>query len=391
MNKSNTELIITDSYYKEWIKDIERRFHQQQIKAAIHINSDKIEFYWSIGRDICQMQFEKRYGSAIITALSRDLRAVIPEVKGLTPGGLYYCKRFYALYSGIFEKLPQLEEVSIRANEQKSTRCQTKVPQLGEIFKPLHTISTDNTLPLNIFAIPWGHHKVIIDRFENEPQKALFYATKTLEHSWSRATLLNMIGEEGKANGLYERQGKAVNNFPSTMPLPTGDLACELINDPLNLSFVKLRESYNEQSLKDALVRHVNQLLMTIGSGFAYMGREYLLSVAGKEQFSDLLFYNTRLHAYVVVEVKVSEFESSYLGQLSGYMSIVNHVLKTEIDQPTIGILICRSKNNIFAQYCLEGYNQPIAITAYEGIQILPDNFNDTLPSIDELEAELEK
>ena len=337
------------------------------------------------------MQFEKRYGSAIITALSRDLRAVIPEVKGLTPGGLYYCKRFYALYSGIFEKLPQLEEVSIRANEQKSTRCQTKVPQLGEIFKPLHTISTDNTLPLNIFAIPWGHHKVIIDRFENEPQKALFYATKTLEHSWSRATLLNMIGEEGKANRLYERQGKAVNNFPSTMPLPTGDLACELINDPLNLSFVKLRESYNEQSLKDALVRHVNQLLMTIGSGFAYMGREYLLSVAGKEQFSDLLFYNTRLHAYVVVEVKVSEFESSYLGQLSGYMSIVNHVLKTEIDQPTIGILICRSKNNIFAQYCLEGYNQPIAITAYEGIQILPDNFNDTLPSIDELEAELEK
>ena len=337
------------------------------------------------------MQFEKRYGSAIITALSRDLRAVIPEVKGLTPGGLYYCKRFYALYSGIFEKLPQLEEVSIHANEQKSTRCQTKVPQLGEIFKPLHTISTDNTLPLNIFAIPWGHHKVIIDRFENEPQKALFYATKTLEHSWSRATLLNMIGEEGKANGLYERQGKAVNNFPSTMPLPTGDLACELINDPLNLSFVKLRESYNEQSLKDALVRHVNQLLMTIGSGFAYMGREYLLSVAGKEQFSDLLFYNTRLHAYVVVEVKVSEFESSYLGQLSGYMSIVNHVLKTEIDQPTIGILICRSKNNIFAQYCLEGYNQPIAITAYEGIQILPDNFNDTLPSIDELEAELEK
>lgn len=130
---------------------------------------------------------------------------------------------------------------------------------------------------------------------------------------------------------------------------------------------------------------------MTIGSGFAYMGREYLLSVAGKEQFSDLLFYNTRLHAYVVVKVKVSEFESSYLGQLSGYMSIVNHVLKTEIDQPTIGILICRSKNNIFAQYCLEGYNQPIAITAYEGIQILPDNFNDTLPSIDELEAELEK
>ena len=130
---------------------------------------------------------------------------------------------------------------------------------------------------------------------------------------------------------------------------------------------------------------------MTLGSGFAYMGKEYLLSVAGKEQFSDLLFYNTRLHAYVVVEVKVTEFESSYLGQLSGYMSLVNHILKTDIDQPTIGLLICRNKNNVFAQYCLEGYNQPIAITAYEGIQILPDNFNETLPSIEDLEEELLK
>ena len=128
---------------------------------------------------------------------------------------------------------------------------------------------------------------------------------------------------------------------------------------------------------------------MSLGSGFAYMGREYLLEVAGKEQFSDLLFYNTRLHAYMVVEVKVTEFESSYLGQLSGYMSLVNHVLKPDLDQPTIWLLICRSKNSIFAQYCLEGYNQPIAITAYEGVQILPKNFNDTLPSIAELEAEM--
>ena len=164
-----------------------------------------------------------------------------------------------------------------------------------------------------------------------------------------------------------------------------------MINDPLNLSFVKLKATYDEDNLKQALVRHVNQLLMTLGSGFAYMGKEYLLSVAGKEQFSDLLFYNTRLHAYVVVEVKVTEFESSYLGQLSGYMSLVNHILKTDIDQPTIGLLICRNKNNVFAQYCLEGYNQPIAITAYEGIQILPDNFNETLPSIEDLEEELLK
>ena len=199
-----------------------------------------------------------------------------------------------------------------------------------------------------------------------------------------------MMGDKGKGNGLYERQGKAVNNFPATMPYPTGDLAAEIISDPLNMSFLKLKTKYDEHTLKQALIRHVNDLLMSLGTGFAYIRNEYLLSVAGKEQFSDLLFYNTKLHAYVVVEVKVTEFESSYLGQLSGYMSLVNHILKDEIDRPTIGLLICRSKNNVFAQYCLEGYNQPIAITAYEGIQILPENFNDTLPSIEELEAEIE-
>lgn len=392
MNKSKTEMAIVAPEYKKWVEAIETRFRQQQIKAAMHINSDKIEFYWSLGRDICEMHVEKRYGDGVINALSRDLRALLPEATGLTPVNLYYCKRFYLLYTQVFGKVPQIEEKSLPSSKSDTeTGHLQKLPQFEEIIKPLHAIVTNSSLPLNLFAIPWGHHKVLIDRFESEPQKALFYAAKTLEHSWSRATLLNMMGDKGKDNGLYERQGKAVNNFPTTMPLPTGDLARELINDPLNLSFVKLKATYDEDNLKQALVRHVNQLLMTLGSGFAYMGKEYLLSVAGKEQFSDLLFYNTRLHAYVVVEVKVTEFESSYLGQLSGYMSLVNHILKTDIDQPTIGLLICRNKNNVFAQYCLEGYNQPIAITAYEGIQILPDNFNETLPSIADLEEELLK
>lgn len=391
MSKDSLILAITDPEYKSWIHSIETRFRQQQIKAAIHVNSDKIEFYWSLGRDICEMQIEKRYGDAAIKVLSKDLQNVIPEAKGLTPGGLYYCKRFYLLYNQVFEKVPQVEEKSLpKANSSSSVQLIQKVPQLGEIFKPLHSATVQTGIfPLNIFAIPWGHHKVLIDRFEDEPQKALFYVAKTLEHSWSRATLLNMMGDKGQNNGLYERQGQAVNNFPATLELPSGDLARELFNDPLNLSFVKLKEAYDEDDLKQALVRHVNQLLMSLGSGFAYMGREYLLEVAGKEQFSDLLFYNTRMHAYVVVEVKVTEFESSYLGQLSGYMSLVNHVLKTDVDQPTIGLLVCRSKNNIFAQYCLEGYNQPIAITAYEGVQILPKNFNETLPSFEELQAEV--
>ena len=389
---SNIQLAITDPEYKQWISNIEKRFRQQQIKAAVQVNSSKIEFYWSLGRDICEMHVEERWGESVIKQLSEDLRLAIDEAKGLTPGNLYYCKRFYSLYNQLFEKVPQAGEIFHYSLKNESQRSELQiVPQVGEIFKPLHAITENRMLPLNIFAIPWGHHKIILDRYESEPMKALFYAAKTLEHSWSRAVLENMMGDKGKDNGLYERQGKAVNNFPTTMPYPTGDLAAEMISDPLNMSFLKLKTKYDEHTLKQALIRHVNDLLMSLGTGFAYIRNEYLLSVAGKEQFSDLLFYNTKLHAYVVVEVKITEFESSYLGQLSGYMSLVNHILKDEIDRPTIGLLICRSKNNVFAQYCLEGYNQPIAITAYEGIQILPENFNDTLPSIEELEAEIEK
>ena len=393
MNNSKTEMAIVNLEYKQWISNIERRFRQQQIKAAVQVNSSKIEFYWSLGRDICEMHVEDRWGESVIKQLSEDLRLVIEEAKGLTPINLYYCKRFYLLYSQLFEKVPQLVEIFHDRQEKGIISAEKqKVPQVVEIFKPQHKLlENDDRMPLNIFAIPWGHHRAILDRYENEPMKALFYAAKTLEHSWSRAVLENMMGDKGKDNGLYERQGKSVNNFPATMPYPTGDLAAEMIGDPLNMSFLKLKAKYDEHTLKQALMRHVNELLMSLGTGFAYMGKEYLLSVAGKEQFSDLLFYNTRLHAYVVVEVKVTEFESSYLGQLSGYMSLVNHILKTDIDKPTIGLLICRSKNNVFAQYCLEGYNQPIAITAYEGIQILPDNFNDALPSIEDLEAEVSK
>ena len=171
---SNIQLAITDPEYKQWISNIEKRFRQQQIKAAVQVNSSKIEFYWSLGRDICEMHVEERWGESVIKQLSEDLRLAIDEAKGLTPGNLYYCKRFYSLYNQLFEK----------------------VPQVGEIFKPLHAITENRMLPLNIFAIPWGHHKIILDRYESEPMKALFYAAKTVEHSWSRAVLENMMGDK---------------------------------------------------------------------------------------------------------------------------------------------------------------------------------------------------
>lgn len=225
-NMSNIQIAITDPEYKRWISDIEKRFRQQQIKAAVQVNSSKIEFYWSLGRDICEMHVEERWGESVIKQLSEDLRLAIDEAKGLTPGNLYYCKRFYLLYNQSLEIFPQVGEIiSQGLNPESQTYDMQIFPQAGEIFKPLHYISEKGLLSLNIFAIPWGHHKAIIDRFDREPMKALFYAAKTLEHSWSRAVLENMMGDKGKDNGLYERQGKVVNNFPTTMPYPTGDLA----------------------------------------------------------------------------------------------------------------------------------------------------------------------
>ena len=216
---SNIQLAITDPEYKQWISNIEKRFRQQQIKASVQVNSSKIEFYWSLGRDICEMHVEERWGESVIKQLSEDLRLAIDEAKGLTPGNLYYCKRFYSIYNQLFEIFLQVGEIFHYSLKNESQRSELQiVPQVGEIFKPVQAITENRMLTLNIFAIPWGHHKIILDRYESEPMKALFYAVKTLEHSWSRAILKNMMGDKGKDNGLYERQGKAVNNFTDHLP-----------------------------------------------------------------------------------------------------------------------------------------------------------------------------
>lgn len=212
----------------------------------------------------------------------------------------------------------------------------------------------------------------------------MFFMRKTIENGWSRSMLLNFIDTD-----LYERQGKAVTNFAATLPQLMSDLAKEILKDPYSFDFWETSERYGEKELKDALISNITKFLIELGSGFAYMGCEYRLPVNTKEQFMDLLFYNTRLHCYLVVEVKTTEFDSSYLGQLSAYMSFTNHILKTEQDNPTIGLLICKSKDNVFAQYSLEGYNQPIGISEFEGVSVLPEDFKSSLPTIEEIESKL--
>ena len=212
----------------------------------------------------------------------------------------------------------------------------------------------------------------------------MFYVEKTIENNWSRAVLLNFLDTD-----LYERQGKAITNFSETLPAIQGELAQQLTKDPYSFDFLTLTEKYEEKELKNALIQNIERFLLELGKGFAYMGREYRIQIGSEEKFIDMLFYNVNLRCYVVIEVKIEKFEASYLGQLGLYVSSVNHLLKKEYDNPTIGLLICKSKDDIVARYALETSTVPIGISEYELQKIFPKDFKSSLPSIEEIERKL--
>lgn len=347
--------LILDKEYTDWVADLSKRYRSSQIKAAVSVNEELLKFYWSLGRDIVERQDENKYGSGFFNTLSRDLKALLPEANGLSVNNLYYIRQFYQMYASIS---PQIEGKSVSPNS----------PQVGGI----------------LFRLPWGHHRLLIDKYFNQPKIAFFYATEAAEKGWSRSVLDHMLD-----TNLHLRQGKAVSNFNTQLPQPTGELAQELTKDPYIFDFVNLTDTYKERELKDALISEITRFLLELGEGFAYVGKEYRLKVGDTEQFSDLLFYNLKLRCYCVIEVKVTKFEPGHLGQLGTYVTAVNHLLKTEIDNPTIGLLVCKTKDNVLAQYSLEGYNLPIGISQYQLDKLLQENFKSTLPTIEEIESKL--
>lgn len=229
-----------------------------------------------------------------------------------------------------------------------------------------------------------GHHKYIIDKCGDNPEKALFYVNKILENNWSRAVLLNWLSTD-----LYERQGKAITNFSNQLTVPQEDLTQEMTKDPYNFDFLTLTEGYNEKKSKDALEENIVKFLLELGSGFAFVGREYRLVIGETEKFLDLLFYNIKLHCYVVIKVKTWRFDSDNIGQLGTYVAATNHILKSEKDNPMIGLLICKEKDNVLAKYALESSSEPIGISEYELSKLYPANFKGSLPSIAEIEQQL--
>lgn len=344
LEKRNEQYII-------WILDLKQKIQQSQIKAAIQVNSALIEIYWDLGKKITERNFENSYGSGFFSQLSKDLRSEFPEIKGFSESNLKYCKRFYLFY-----------------NQDDENRQQVV-----------------DDLSNQIFLVPWGHHVTLITKCK-DPKEAHFYIKKTIENGWSRAVLLNMIS--GK---LIDTQGKAITNFSKTLPDYESDLIRETLKDPYIFDFINVTESYKERELENALVENISKFLIELGSGFAFVGKQVEISVGNQSFFIDLLFYHIKLKRYVVIELKTGHFEPEFAGKLNFYVTAVDKQMREENDNATVGMIICKDKNKIIAEYSLTDLHKPLGISSYELKKILPENLRSHLPSIEDVEKELKK
>lgn len=370
---------ILDQDYSLWIQDLSKRYRRSQIKASIKVNGEMLKFYWSLGRDIVAMKAESRWGSKFFKNLSKDLKEANQKATCFSEGNLKYMKNFYCMYQPYFEIGQQVADQFQNGKNTQQLVEQNSKNQFGQ--------QVADQIWKDITSTPWGHHMLLIDKFLSNPEKALFYIHQTVENGWSRNMLLNFIG-----TGLYERQGKALTNFKQTLPSEDSDLAQELTKNPYSFGFTGITKPYNERILKDALLNNITTFLTELGTGFAYVGKEYRLKIGEKENFIDLLFYNLNLSCYIVIEVKIGTFTFADVGQLGGYVVACNHILRKDgRDNPTIGLLICKEKDRIQAQYALESSSQPIAISEYDLEKFYPEKLEGTMPTIEEIEAKLSK
>ena len=340
--------IINITDYKDWLQNLKGKIQQSQIKAAIQVNSELLRLYWQIGKDIVEKQAQAKWGDGFLQTLSADLCKEFPTMKGFSYRNLKSIRQWYLFYS-------QLDIIGKQVVSQ---------------------------LEVSLFSIPWGHHIMIMQRCKNT-QEALFYVHKTIENHWSRSVLEHQI-----ALNLYVRQGKAITNFQHQLPPAMSDLAQELTKDPYIFDFLSITENYTEKELQQYLEDNVTKFLLELGKGFCFYGKQVHI-VGGDDFYIDLLFYNAHLHCYVVVELKTTKFKPEHIGQLKFYVTAVNKQLRTEGDTPTIGLLICKDKNNVIAEYTLEDIHNPIGVSSYKLFDELSKDYQSSLPSIEEIEKRL--
>ncbi|UOP12427.1 PDDEXK nuclease domain-containing protein [Pseudomonas palleroniana] len=341
MSETCTGLTTPPAGYSDWLTDLKGRIHAAQQRATLAVNRELVLLYWQIGHDILTRQAEQGWGSKVIDRLAQDLRTAFPRMKGFSPRNLKYMRAFA-------EAWPDTEFVQQAAAQ-----------------------------------LPWGHNVVLLDKLPS-PETRRWYIAQAIEHNWSRNTLVMQI-----ENRLLERSGKAVSNFEYHLPKPQSDLARESLKDPYRFDFLSLGLDAQERDIENALIKHVTDFLLELGAGFAFVGQQVLLDVGGDEFFVDLLFYHLKLRCYVVIELKAGKFKPEHLGKLSFYLAAVDAQLKHPQDGPTIGLLLCKSKNEVVAEYALRDNNRPIGVAQYQLVESLPAELQTNLPSIEQIEREL--
>jgi predicted nuclease of restriction endonuclease-like (RecB) superfamily len=359
---------MLDNAYKDWLIELKQKVRTAQLKAAVAVNTELIMLYWELGKMITEKQ--TAWGSKFLEQLSQDLRTEFPDMQGFSERNLKYCRQFYQFY------VPSIEQQLVAQLKQANQTNDTT-----QIVSPENFITVFRQQP--VAQIPWGHNILIFSK-SKRADEAEFYAGQTLQNGWSR----NILSHQINAN-LFQRQGKAIHNFQNTLPEITSDLAHQMIKDPYQFDFLALTDNYKERELENALVSNITNFLLELGSGFAYIGRQVPLMIGDQEYFIDLLFYHLKLRAYVVVELKTTDLIPEYAGKLSFYLSAANDLLKHSTDNPTIGLMICKNKNNIIAEYALKDINQPIGVSEYQLSKLFPEEFKSSLPTIEEIEKEL--
>ena len=344
------------AFYGNLLGEIKTRIRQAQYRAATAVNIELVHLYWDIGRMLHQRQQQEGWGAGVVPRLAHDLHNELPELKGFSERNIKRMVQFAREYPDLFLIGPPL------------------VAQLSA--------ETKESPPFS--RIPWAHNILLLQMVKDLPTR-LWYAQQVITQSWSRDTLAAMI-----KNRSHERQGAAVTNFASRLPTGQSELAGQLLKDPYLFDFLTLEEPFHERELETGLVRHLEKFLLELGQGFAFVGRQYPLSVGEDEFYIDLLFYHLNLRAFVVVELKRGKFKPEYAGKMNFYCSVVDDRLRHEADQPTIGLILCQTKDRILAEYSLRNINKPIGVADYDLTRALPTELASSLPSIEEIEAELQ-
>lgn len=336
--------------YASFLEQLKSRVRQSQTKASVAVNIELIQLYWDIGKSIVEKQEEEGWGANIIEKLCDDLQNAFPGIQGFSRANIFKMRAFYLAYE--------------------------KVSQAVRLL---------NDLPIT--KIPWGHNILIITKVKDSKER-LWYAEQVIEHGLSRNALEDWI--KSKA---YKRHGKAITNFKERLPEPQSKLAQEVLKDPYNFDFLTLESDYRELELEKGLTDHIQKLLLELGKGFAFIGRQYHIEIDGDDYYIDLLFYHIKLRCFCVIELKNTDFKPEYAGKLNFYLSAVDDLLKQKSDNPSIGILLCKSKKTLKVEYALRDINKPIGVAEYkvEIMAKLPKEFKNSLPTIQEIEAELEK